>query len=401
MARSKRTLFTIIIVVVAIALIEGTARVALAIVAPALGIDVRPTSDIFAEQSSRVQKLFDEEDPSREVVDSALGWRYRPGYRNGADAVTTQGLRGDRLYDSMPPRGVLRFAAFGDSFVYANEVGNADSWTSLVEQAAPAIEALNFGVGGYGVDQAYLRFLVEGDRFAPHVVAMGFIADDLRRLVNVYRRFVDSREVALAKPRYVLDAHHELALLPNPLPTPSDYRRLLDNPADVRRIGEHDHWYDEAVYENPAYDVSATVRLAVAAWARVRNRYFDANRLFAGDTLNASSEAFHIQLALFDRFLATARERGVEPVILLFPDRHSLVQLRAGGQTVYAPMARALAARGAPVVDLADAFAAASDESVDAWFMPGGHYSRRGNEIVADHVRAKLESFRAAGVATR
>jgi hypothetical protein len=66
-------------------------------------------------------------------------------------------------------------------------------------------------------------------------------------------------------------------------------------------------------------------------------------------------------------------------------------------------MARQLAASGAPVVDLAEAFATVTDEPVDSWFMPGGHYSRRGNEIVASHVRARLESFRpgSPGVAAR
>ncbi len=397
----KKALFFGILLLVTVALVEGAARVALAVVAPRIGMDVRSTNAIFAEQSARVRTLLD--DTEREVIDSTLGWRYRPGYRNGADAVTAQGLRGDRLYDSLPPAGVLRFAAFGDSFVYGNEVGNADSWTAIVEQEAPRIEALNFGVGGYGVDQAYLRYLADGQRFSPHVVAMGFIADDLRRLVNVYRRFVDSREVALAKPRFVLDGGQQLVLLPNPLPTRSAYEGVLANPASVKRLGEHDHWYDAAVYENPAYDVSGTVRLAVAAWSRVRNRYLDADRLYLGEELNENSEAFRIQLVLFDRFLAAARERGVEPVILLFPDRLSLERRRAGSGTIYAPMARQLAARGAPVVDLAEAFATVTDEPVDSWFMPGGHYSRRGNEIVASHVRARLESFRpgSPGVAAR
>ncbi|MGQ0715414.1 MAG: SGNH/GDSL hydrolase family protein [Gemmatimonadaceae bacterium] len=399
----KKVAFIAILVLLLLAIAEGASRVALAVVAPAMGIDVRSTRAIYAEQTARVRALLDENSPPRETIDSALGWRYRPGYRNGADAVTMQGLRADRVYDSMPPNGVLRVAAFGDSFVYGNEVGNADSWTALIEQDAPRIEALNFGVGGYGVDQAYLRYLVDGESFSPHVVVMGFISDDLRRLVNVYRRFVDSREVALSKPRFVLDTNQGLRLVSNPMPTRADYERLLTHPSEVKRLGAHDHWYDGVVYDNPVYDLSATVRLAIAVWERVWNRYLDPNRIYAGDTLNDRSEAFRIQLALFERFLAAAGDRRATPLILLFPDRFSLERMRAGGEPVYAPMTRELAALGAPVIDLADAFAAISDEAVESWFMPGGHYSRRGNEIVAQYVRARLESLRtrAIGVATR
>jgi hypothetical protein len=138
------------------------------------------------------------------VLDSALGWRYRAGFRKGGDAISAQGLRADRVYAARPAAGVVRVAAFGDSYVYGNEVGNDDSWPTQLERSAPDVEVLNYGVGGYGVDQAYLRYLAEGRALAPQVVIIGFAPVDLPRLVNRYRRFLDDRELALAKPRFVL-----------------------------------------------------------------------------------------------------------------------------------------------------------------------------------------------------
>ena len=43
---------------------------------------------------------------------------------------------------------------------------------------------------GYGGDQAYLRYLFEGQRFAPRLVVMGCVPDDINRAVNAYRRFL-------------------------------------------------------------------------------------------------------------------------------------------------------------------------------------------------------------------
>jgi len=70
-----------------------------------------------------------------------------------------------------------------------------------LEARTDALNVLNYGIGGYGFDQAFLRFQREGIALRPDVVLIGFAPDDLGRLVNVYRRFISSRELPLAKPR--------------------------------------------------------------------------------------------------------------------------------------------------------------------------------------------------------
>src|SRR2546425_487125 len=109
-------------------------------------------------------------------------------------------------------------AALWNSFVYCNEVKNEDSWPAQIELMYPGIEVLNYGVGGYGVDQAYLRFLAEGSRLSPRIVVIGFATDDLSRVVNVYRRFRSNRGVPLGKTRDVFCEHGERGLLPTPGP---------------------------------------------------------------------------------------------------------------------------------------------------------------------------------------
>ena len=272
-----RCMFFILLVIIT----EGLAYAALWLWGPLIG-EVRRTSVIYTEQTVRIRALLDVEHPLREVLDQVLGWRYRPGYRKGNDIVSLQGLRSERLYAQTPPNGTLRIAAFGDSLVYGNEVGTPEVWTSQMEHSCKQIEVLNYGVGGYGVDQAYLRYLSEGSLYAPHVVLIGFVPDDLRRLVNVYRRFIDDREFPGFKPRFMLEGN-TLKLLPNPFPSLSDYERLLMEPVAVIRVGQHDHWYKPAINENPLYDFSATVRLAVAVGLRVYDRYLDPNRLWMGD----------------------------------------------------------------------------------------------------------------------
>ena len=344
--------------------------------------EIRRTSVIYAEQTNQIRALFDAEHPARLVWDELLGWRYRAGYRKGDDIVSPQGLRSHRIYAKSAPPGTFRIAAFGDSFVYGNEVGTALAWTSRMEQACRNVEVLNYGVGGYGVDQAYLRYVSEGSLYAPHMVMVGFVSDDLRRLVSVYRRFIDDREIPLFKPRFVL-VGSGLKLLPNPLHRMSDYEQFLAQPNAVTSLGQYDYWYNPAIYDNPLYDLSAVVRLAVVLGSRLYNRYLDPNGLWSGNEFNPASEAFRLQIEIFRKFAEAIRQNGAMPLIVLFPERSAILSVRAGSRTSYAPLAMKLQEMGLPSLDLMEAFRSHTTGSVESFFAPEGHYSVRGNEIVA------------------
>src|SRR5258708_27868460 len=174
-------------------------------------------------------------------IDSIAGWRYRAGHKDRNNSISPQGLRSLRLYTERPTAGVTRIAAFGDSFVYGNDVPDSAAWCAQLERLNPGnLEVANYGVGGYGVDQAYLRYQTEGAALHPQIVFIGFATDDLRRVVNVYRRFISSRELPLLKPRFVLDSANRLKLLPVPARGAQDYKRYLQSPRDILEIGPAD-----------------------------------------------------------------------------------------------------------------------------------------------------------------
>src|SRR5262249_42937310 len=122
------------------------------------------------------------------LLDPGLGWRPRPNHCSPEHQINSQGLRSTRDYAPTPAPGVLRVAAFGDSLVYGACVTNVDSWPAILEQTFPDIEVLNYGVLGYGLDQAYLRYQAEGHCLAPEVVLLG-CTRTIGRCVNVYTPF--------------------------------------------------------------------------------------------------------------------------------------------------------------------------------------------------------------------
>ena len=382
-ARRPRATVVVVGIIFLLLILEALSYGAIALLASLGREEVRRTADIFQEQSAKIRSLL-EPGPRLLQLDPELGWRYRAGHRDALNRMNAQGVRSAREYSIAPGPGVIRVAAFGDSFVYCNEVADRDSWPAAVEGMFSQLEVLNYGVGGYGTDQAFQLYLAEGSRLSPDVVVIGFAPVDLGRTVNVYRRFISNHELPLVKPRFVLDAEGELALLPNPLREPADYEPYLREPERIRELGRHDQWYRPAVYENPLFDRSATVRLFVALGLKIQDRYLDADRMFAGSVFNRSSTAFKIQTALFEKFARAVDSSGAAPLVVIFPDRESIVAGRQGRPRSSDPLIAELRRRRIATLDLTGGFLAEGhDVDIDRWFMPGGHYSPLANRQAA------------------
>lgn len=389
----RRILFTATLIAFALGLLEVSSAIAGAVLGPRLNVDTRRTRDVLKEQTEGIRTLLT--NPNTLVLlDSTLGWRYRPSHTSTDHVINAQGLRSRREYAVTPPPGVLRVAAFGDSFVYGTEVLNADAWPLLIEQASDRLEVLNYGVGGYGTDQALLLFARDGMQLGPRIVLIGFAPVDLRRTQNRYRRFLSTAEPPLVKPRFRIDSLGHLDLVPSPLRTRAEWEAVMEDPKRIFALAEGDELYDAARYADPLYDWSATVRLLTAAGERIWHRSLWRDRLLESGQFRPASEAFRLEHALMLAFADSVRARGAEPIFVLLPDHDSVEGIRTGAPSVYAPLRDSLEKNGSPtrVIDLMSAFAAApATTSVESWFAPGGHYSAAGNRIVADWIRGILE----------
>ena len=321
------------------------------------------------------------------ALDSELGWLYRADFSGDRDRTTIQGVRGSRVYGTAPG-DPLRVASFGDSFVYGTEVADDETWGHVVERVSPGIELLNYGVGGFGMDQAYLRYLREGAELSPDMVLFGFTPVNLGRLINVYRRFVSASEIPLVKPRFTALEGGGLSRIPVPLPDTLGLRQLQHDVALLRRLGENDWWYRPEVWANPLHDMSATLRLMAGLWMRFDRRYVDPDRPVSGRNglFRPESEAFRIQTALIDSVVVRVRNEGTIPFILLLPDRGVLQARISGLPASWDPLIEALGRADVPHLDGTEAFLRIPDgaAALPSWFAAGGHYSAEGNRLVGE-----------------
>jgi hypothetical protein len=320
-------------------------------------------------------------------MDPDLGWVPT----RGTAEINSAGMRDDREYAPTAPPGVLRIAAFGDSFTYGSDVPLADAWAKRIVSLTPSIEVLNYGVPAYGLDQAYLRYLGVGDDYHPDIVLIGYMSENLARHVNVYRGFYSRsyRDSIFTKPRFKIE-DGSLVLLPNPLTTLDAYRALRTREAEVlREIGRNDFHF-AGLYEDGPLDFSPSVRLLKVARAETRKPIYTWDGRY-----DERSEAYQLTLRLLDRFYAEVIARGSLPVIVVFPDLNDQRRSRAAKPRRYAPLLTYLEAQGYRFIDVMDALEREQARySIDDLSVQWGHYSTLGNELVARHVLEQLKAWR-------
>lgn len=370
----------------ALLILEGLSWVLAGLSARFLATPIPSRAAFLKEQSTKLERLARNES-IRARIHPVLGWEYGTGAVSATEHLNAQGLRATREYEPAPPARVKRIAVFGDSYVYCNEVADAESWPGQIE-AGWNVEVLNYGVGGYGADQAFLRFREEGARLHPEVVVIGFTSMMATRVVSRYRRFQDPGDGPWFKPRFMLEGD-ALRLLPAPVASRADAERVLADPAGVAQFGRDDFWYNPPVLEHQLYPWSATYRLLTGLWGGIWRRYFHADRIHRGRTLNPQSESFKIIVRILRDFATAVRAMGAQPVALMLPARGDVRLYNRFGFTSYETLRPVMAGLNLLTIDPLQALTSSATPMAEL-FARGGHYSAKGNAVVATTVADAL-----------
>jgi hypothetical protein len=117
--------------------------------------------------------------PASLMPDAELGYVRKPNVRTPCHETTNLATRGTHDY-ALPGREIV---FFGDSFVESAACSN-DTLTAKIEMLT-GIDTLNYGVGGYGLDQIYLYFKRELPKFDRNtsLFLIGLIQNDLGRIL--------------------------------------------------------------------------------------------------------------------------------------------------------------------------------------------------------------------------
>ena len=280
---------------------------------------------------------------------------------------------------------------YGDSYTYGAEVSDEDAWGNVLARQA-GCRVGNFGVGGYGTDQAVLRFETNRSDSAA-VSILGLFPVDILRNVNQYRHLRTGESPLGFKPRFVVDGD-SLRLLPIPSLTfaqvdqlPDDMASLL--PAETFIPGST---YGPVPFEFPFVLGLGNLLVHPQVWDWV------ADRPSWIDYLKPShpSGALEVTARLCERFVAGCRTRGKAGFVLLLPTPSSFGQYANRGELVMQPLLDCFEVSGVPYLALTARFAGELEgdsfrEVITNWPKPGmGHLNARGNEMIGSFVMEYL-----------
>lgn len=323
--------------------------------------------------------------------DAELGWSYIPLASTAPDdeereSINSIGARADREYAPTPPPGRLRVVAFGDSFTHGSEVSTEDTWANQLEQRDPQIEVLNFGVGGYGTDQALLRFRREGIHGA-HAALIGLMPENIGRNVNRYRPlWYPATHGCIAKPRFVV-TQRGLELVPMPYATRQELVDAVETGSVIPDLAEHEYWGEETRMEWVRR--VSLVRLAAAIYA-YRRRYVPS--LYS----DPEAEPYVVTREILMAFAREALAKGAKKAaVVILPRKPDIEDYEPGWVPFWNGMTAELDRAGIDVIDPFPAFVEAAhpaggEARADALFVVS-HYSREGNALITDAVQAWLD----------
>jgi hypothetical protein len=137
-------------------------------------------------------------------------------------------------------------------------------------------------------------------------------------------------------------------------------------------------------------DALPSVRLAEVT----RSVLTDPQRaILRGGSYDTTSEPFKVTMAVLDQFVAAVRRDGSVPVVVIFPHRGDLTQLRKRHTTRNVAIVAHVRAKGHRYINLAEGFGRyGANRPLDD--LIHNHYTPLGNEIAARTIQDYLAANR-------
>jgi len=318
--------------------------------------------------------------------DPVLGWPNRASFGQGE-----YDRSGSRLVPKFPDPTLPSCAAlFGDSFTWGDEVTPEQAYGNVLS-GLMGCRVANYGVGGYGTDQAYLRYEKMINDKAP-IVILGHFSDNIIRNINQERGFLTNQAIGL-KPRFMLE-DNKLKLVPLPTLTEVEHLSLRSH---AQELLPYDYFAPggSSGIHSLKFPFTLSVLGTIQHYRLMARLKRQPSYMQFYDPAHPS-HALQVTEAIIKSFVSEAHRRSQKPMVLLIPDEKDLHWLRDHGTLPYAELANRLRNAGVIVPDVAEELNKylGSREPCALYIRcGGGHFNPDGYKRLAEIVFAKLREI--------
>ena len=312
---------------------------------------------------------------------------------------SSQGPLGNRKSREYEKKAEYKIKVFGDSFT-KGDGGIHETFQYFVEEKT-GWECLNYGVGGYGTDQALLKY--RDNQIKTKYTLLCILDENIARCVNIFRGFLYQRQ-NLPKPRFMVSDDNSITLVDNPVKNRDDLQKLKDGQF-IDSLKKYDYWanYWEQVNAPLELKWPATLTMLAHLDFFVENLMITMKHNSSPDYQSATdqaefyhlyrenSESLKIMRYIINEFIDTANSRGEIPIIVIFPITHSVDVLYEYGRKPYQSLVNYLEEIQCHFIDFGDVFV--TEAYLTYYKGHGAHFSVEGDKRVADELISYIQQL--------
>lgn len=218
--------------------------------------------------------------------------------------------------------GAKRLLVLGDSYAVGSRLPFEETWSFVLDTLTSALDVINFGMDGYGMAQAYLRYQAVREHVEHDMVLLMFVPEqDLWRDVGVRRDVGGDWPMYWVLPRFIA-SDDSLRLIENPFPLADSTAQKASSPVH-RGLKDHLRAFDR-LYRESWYDEATGLEhlVVVKLGSAVIHKFWRAqllNRLQEHD-----SEAVRVSALIFRTLRDEVTESGKTFVLTVLPTERAL-----------------------------------------------------------------------------
>ena len=195
--------------------------------------------------------------------DYNLGWEPRPntkknesyGLNNkGFLTFDKNGLRDDPNKDSRE----TEFAIFGDSYALSRQVSSVDTISHILGNKLNGYIP-NYGVGNYGIDQSFQRFIKYRKNLSQKKIILIIVPETIVRMNTIWRHFHETGNIFGFKGRYFVE-NNRLNYQPNPIKKFGDYQKFLTEKITKNNLLANDPMFKYR-FKKEVFDLKKLIKL--------------------------------------------------------------------------------------------------------------------------------------------
>ncbi len=348
--------------------------------------------------------------------DEELGWIRKPNTsheekgKDGTVKWTTNeiGARTNPDFDSKKPL----ISCYGDSFTFCRQVNDDQTWEYFLSESLNQ-NVVNFGVGNHGIDQSLMRIKREFPKNRTKIVILGVVPDTISRILSCWKHYCEYGNTFAFKPRYKIQ-DDELVLVKNFIDKKEKFSTYFNY---LKEIQENDYFYNKkfkkeiitfpyslTVFRNPKRNfriIFWITRNFLLKNIGISTKFFDWRpmQIIMKINLKWRISLFHDEstIKLFQKIISAyieyAKQENFIPIFTLLPQKDDLLSMKKSENFVKEFSDQLKNTSDLYYIDVIEKLL--DNKYLDDMYSDsndyGGHFSKKGNEVIAKIIKQFLE----------